>query len=158
MECKVRYVHEAIAETRVKIRNAAMTMKRLKYNIFYDEEHLANTLYNDGSGPFSLFRETICLCICHDSRHSLCFRFWQVFRTDAWSQSMEWPVSSACSARAEDSLSPVYGQYTLEREIPPPWQNCCAKSLFSAMGYILRRYGSSGAVITKKRQKNYINY
>ena len=69
-------------------------------------------------------------------------------------------VSSACSARAEEFLSPVYmvGIYTLETEIPPPWQNCCAKSLFSAMGYILRRYGSSGAVITKKQQKMYINY
>ena len=36
----------AIAETKVKMKNAAM--KRLKIE---DEEYLANTLYNDGSGP-----------------------------------------------------------------------------------------------------------
>ena len=90
---------KAITETRVRMRNAIIMKGKFR---------IANTLIMVYSESVSLFRETACLCICHDSRHSLCFRFWQVFRNDARSQSMEWPVLSAGSARAEDFVSSVH--------------------------------------------------
>ena len=39
----MRYVHEAIAETRVQMRNAAMTMKRLKYKLFFKMRNILPT-------------------------------------------------------------------------------------------------------------------
>ena len=41
----MRYVHEAIAETRVQMRNAAMTIKRLKYKLFFKMRNILPTPY-----------------------------------------------------------------------------------------------------------------
>ena len=78
-----------------------MTMKRLKFNIL----PIPCTMMVVDHFPYL---ERLFVCVYAMTQDRLCFRFWQVFRTDARSQSIEWPVSSACSARAEESLSPVY--------------------------------------------------
>ena len=39
----MRYVHEVIAETMVQMRNAAMTIKRLKYKLFFKMRNILPT-------------------------------------------------------------------------------------------------------------------
>ena len=61
MECKVRYGQEGNYRNEGKDEECNNDNKRQ----IEDDEYLANTLYNDGSEPVSLFRGTACLCITY---------------------------------------------------------------------------------------------